>query len=82
LLTLRRLRNLVYLVKHWARQRDVNNTYRGTLSSYAYAVMCIHLLQTRNPPILPCLQRMTPHSYSNNINGLHCAYNDQVGHEM
>jgi hypothetical protein len=26
-----RLAQLVYVVKHWARQRDVNNTYRGTL---------------------------------------------------
>jgi len=73
-----RLRSLVYVVKHWARQRDVNNTYRGTLSSYAYAIMCIHLLQTREPPILPCLQRMTPHTYNNTINGLRCAYHDQV----
>jgi DNA polymerase sigma len=46
----------VYIVKHWARQRDLNNTYHGTLSSYAYVLMCIHLLQTRNPPVVPCLQ--------------------------
>jgi hypothetical protein len=44
------------VVKYWARQRDLNNTYHGTLSSYAYVLMCIHLLQTRNPPIVPCLQ--------------------------
>ncbi|CAD6252101.1 unnamed protein product [Miscanthus lutarioriparius] len=30
-----RLLQLAFLVKHWAKQRDVNETYRGTLSSYA-----------------------------------------------
>jgi DNA polymerase sigma len=30
-----RLRQLAFLVKHWAKQRQVNETYRGTLSSYA-----------------------------------------------
>lgn len=31
---------------------------QGTLSSYAFALMVINFLQQRNPPILPCLQRM------------------------
>ena len=30
-----RLRQLAFLVKHWAKCRQVNETYRGTLSSYA-----------------------------------------------
>lgn len=30
-----RLRQLAFLVKHWARSRRVNITYQGTLSSYA-----------------------------------------------
>lgn len=30
-----RLRPLAFLVKHWAKRRQVNETYRGTLSSYA-----------------------------------------------
>mmetsp|Transcript_130 Transcript_130/g.427 ORF Transcript_130/g.427 Transcript_130/m.427 type:complete len:505 (+) Transcript_130:1226-2740(+) len=55
-----RLRQLAFAVKHWARARKVNETYRGTLSSYAYVLMCIHLLQRRNPPVLPCLQGMRP----------------------
>ena len=55
-----RLRQLAFVVKHWAKARKVNETYRGTLSSYAYVLMCIHLLQRRNPPILPCLQGMRP----------------------
>lgn len=30
-----RLRQLAFIVKHWAKTRGVNETYRGTLSSYA-----------------------------------------------
>ncbi|XP_052192438.1 UTP:RNA uridylyltransferase 1 isoform X2 [Diospyros lotus] len=52
-----RLRQLAFIVKHWAKSRGVNETYHGTLSSYAYVLMCIHLLQQRKPAILPCLQQ-------------------------
>lgn len=51
-----RARHLCLIVKHWAKRRAVNEPFRGTLSSYAYVIMCIHLLQTRRPPVLPCLQ--------------------------
>jgi DNA polymerase sigma len=51
-----RLAQLSHVIKHWAKRRSVNDPYRGTLSSYAYVLMCIHLLQTRSPPILPILQ--------------------------
>lgn len=53
-----RLMQLVFVVKLWAKRRQVNDSYRGTLSSYCYVLMCIHLLQQRSPPILPCLQAM------------------------
>eukprot|EP00850_Spirogloea_muscicola_P015637 SM000122S25744 [mRNA] locus=s122:16:4918:+ [translate_table: standard] len=72
-----RLRQLVFLVKHWAKQRQVNETYRGTLSSYAYVLMCIHFLQQRKPPILPCLQEMEV-TYRVKVGDVECAYFDQV----
>jgi DNA polymerase sigma len=31
----RRLRQLAFIVKYWAKIRRVNETYQGTLSSYA-----------------------------------------------
>jgi len=55
-----RVRQLAFIVKHWAKRRQINEAYRGTLSSYAYVIMCIHLLQTQDPPILPCLQALPP----------------------
>ena len=43
--------------------RQVNDAYRGTLSSYGYVLMCIHLLQQRQPPVLPCLHNIRPHTH-------------------
>ena len=51
-----RARQLVFVVKHWAKQRKINDPFRGTLSSYAYVLMTIHYLQQLTPPVLPCLQ--------------------------
>ncbi|TVU33612.1 hypothetical protein EJB05_25437, partial [Eragrostis curvula] len=72
-----RLLQLAFLVKHWAKLRGVNETYRGTLSSYAYVIMCINFLQLREPNILPCLQAMEP-TYALNVDGTECAYFDEV----
>ncbi|KAM7512054.1 hypothetical protein LguiB_010929 [Lonicera macranthoides] len=72
-----RLRQLAFLVKHWAKSRGVNETYQGTLSSYAYVLMCIHFLQQRRPAILPCLQGME-RTYAVTFENVECAYFDQV----
>lgn len=53
-----RFRYLCMLVKMWAKRRDLNDAYNGTLSSYAYTLLVIHYLQTLDKPALPCLQRM------------------------
>ncbi|XP_010272621.1 PREDICTED: UTP:RNA uridylyltransferase 1 [Nelumbo nucifera] len=72
-----RLRQLAFIVKHWAKKRRVNETYQGTLSSYAYVLMCIHFLQTRKPAILPCLQEMHA-TYTVTVDDIECAYFDRV----
>eukprot|EP00268_Persea_americana_P066458 TRINITY_DN904_c1_g2_i1.p1 TRINITY_DN904_c1_g2~~TRINITY_DN904_c1_g2_i1.p1 ORF type:complete len:731 (+),score=99.39 TRINITY_DN904_c1_g2_i1:252-2444(+) len=72
-----RLRQLAFIVKHWAKSRGVNETYHGTLSSYAYVLMCIHFLQSRRPAILPCLQGMKA-TYVVNIDSVDYAYFDRV----
>lgn len=53
-----RFRYVCVLVKRWAKRRDLNDAYHGTLSSYAYTLLVIHYLQTLPTPILPCLQQM------------------------
>ncbi|KAK4418718.1 UTP:RNA uridylyltransferase 1 [Sesamum alatum] len=72
-----RLRQLAFIIKHWAKSRGVNETYQGTLSSYAYVLMCIHFLQQRRPAILPCLQGMEI-TYFTVVDNVECAYFDQV----
>eukprot|EP01034_Spumella_vulgaris_P022509 gene22509-28638_t len=67
-----RVRELVYLVKYWAKQRDINTPSNGSLSSYGYALMVIHFLQTLPVPVLPNLQTLPPnyrpHSSQTNNN--------------
>ena len=58
-----RLRPLALAVKMWARARRVNNTFEGTLSSYAYVLMTVQFLQSRRPAILPVLQEMTAEAF-------------------
>ena len=72
-----RLAPLVALVKHWAKQRAVNDPYRGTLSSYCYVLMCIHLLQTRPKPVLPPLQQLPP-TFRRAVGQWTCEFCDDV----
>lgn len=65
------------MVKHWAKQRAVNDSYRGTLSSYCYVLMCINLLQTRSPPVLPSLQQM-PATFRAQVGQWRVEFFDQV----
>ncbi|KAI8803508.1 hypothetical protein BJ742DRAFT_683000 [Cladochytrium replicatum] len=64
-----RFRELVLVVKHWSKRRNINEPYFGTLSSYCYVLMVIHLLQVRG--VLPCLQRIKPKSFTG-LNGTPC----------
>ncbi|KAI8890721.1 hypothetical protein K501DRAFT_328309 [Backusella circina FSU 941] len=51
-----RVRPLIMIIKHWTKQRLLNDAANGgTLSSYTWTCMIINFLQTRNPPILPVL---------------------------
>ena len=67
------------LVKHWSKCRGVNGAFKGTLSSYAYVIMAIHLLQTLQPPILPCLQsNQYQHTVNKVVDGWACQYVDST----
>jgi len=52
-----RVRPLVLFVKHWAKVRQINTPYRGTLSSYGYVLMMLHyLVNVAQPFVCPNLQ--------------------------
>lgn len=56
-----RVRPLVLFVKHWAKVRGINTSYRGTLSSYGYVLMVLHyLINVAQPFVCPNLQVMAP----------------------
>ncbi|KAL2159884.1 hypothetical protein VTH06DRAFT_2017 [Thermothelomyces fergusii] len=54
-----RVRPLVLFVKHWAKVRRINSSYRGTLSSYGYTLMMLHyLVNVAQPFVCPNLQQL------------------------
>ncbi|OMP82829.1 Poly(A) RNA polymerase cid13 [Diplodia seriata] len=54
-----RVRPLTMIVKHWTKQRILNDAAMGgTLSSYTWICMVLNFLQTRSPPVLPSLHQM------------------------
>ncbi|KAK1759520.1 Poly(A) RNA polymerase protein cid1 [Echria macrotheca] len=54
-----RVRPLVLFVKHWAKMRQINSPYRGTLSSYGYVLMMLHyLVNIAQPFVCPNLQQL------------------------
>ncbi|RDW62147.1 hypothetical protein BP6252_11580 [Coleophoma cylindrospora] len=56
-----RVRPLAMIIKHWTKQRILNDAaFGGTLSSYTWICMIINFLQTRDPPVLPALHQR-PH---------------------
>jgi DNA polymerase sigma len=60
-LTDARVRPLILFVKHWAKVRDINTPYRGTLNSYGYVLMMLHyLVNVAQPFVCPNLQQLAP----------------------
>ncbi|KAG0127477.1 hypothetical protein HOY82DRAFT_672050 [Tuber indicum] len=52
-----RIKEMVLFIKWWAKRRHINSPYRGTLSSYGYALMIIHfLINVVDPPVSINLQ--------------------------
>ncbi|GLJ41689.1 hypothetical protein SUGI_0862850 [Cryptomeria japonica] len=48
-----RFRELVYLIKHWAKAHNINDPKSGTLNSFSLSLLVIFHLQKQSPPILP-----------------------------
>ncbi len=48
-----RLQQFVQMVKYWASRRDINDAFKGTLSSYAWTLLAIQHAQMIQPPLAP-----------------------------
>jgi DNA polymerase sigma len=52
-----RIHQMILFVKAWAKRRDINSPYKGTLSSYGYVLMVLHyVVNVASPPLAPNLQ--------------------------
>ncbi|MCJ1433510.1 hypothetical protein MMC27_002872 [Xylographa pallens] len=73
-----RVRPLAMVMKHWTRERILNDAaLGGTLSSYTWICMIINFLQTRNPAILPSLHQR-PHQRRVDAEGKRSAFADDL----
>ncbi len=50
---------LGFMAKLLAKQCEIGDASRGSLSSYAYTLMVIHYLQQVKPPVIPVLQEVS-----------------------
>lgn len=48
-----RFRELVFLIKYWAKAHNINDPKSGTLNSFSLSLLIIFHLQMQSPPILP-----------------------------
>ncbi|CAG8832290.1 31307_t:CDS:2, partial [Gigaspora margarita] len=51
-----RVRILVIIIRHWAKQRELGDAVNGTLSLYTWTCMILNFLQRCDSPILPVFQ--------------------------
>ncbi|KAM0953490.1 putative polynucleotide adenylyltransferase [Dioscorea sansibarensis] len=65
-----RFRDMVLLVKEWAKAQDINNPKEGTLNSYSLCLMVIFHFQTCSPPILPPLKEIYEGNVADALTGM------------
>ncbi|KAH9506722.1 Zinc finger, CCHC domain-containing protein [Dermatophagoides farinae] len=63
-----RFPQLAMIIKEWARENRINSAVEKSISPYSWTLMVIHYLQAVEPPVLPCLQKMSPQRYDIDIN--------------
>ncbi|KAI4278504.1 MAG: hypothetical protein LQ337_000987 [Flavoplaca oasis] len=77
-----RVRPLAMIIKYWTRKRILNDAaLGGTLSSYTWICMILNFLQTRNPPVLPCLHKR-PHQRLLGPDGKPSAFADDLNNGL
>ncbi|EYU19942.1 hypothetical protein ABFS82_06G073500 [Erythranthe guttata] len=65
-----RFRDLVMLVKEWAKAHHINDSKSGTLNSYSLSLLVIFHLQTLVPAILPPLREIYPGNMIDDLTGV------------
>ncbi|XP_062092627.1 protein HESO1 isoform X2 [Humulus lupulus] len=65
-----RFRDMVLLVKEWAKSRNINNPKSGTFNSYSLCLLVIFHFQTCQPAIFPPLKDIYPGNITDDLQGL------------
>ncbi|XP_068315400.1 protein HESO1 [Pyrus communis] len=65
-----RFRDMVLLVKEWAKAHKINNPRAGTFNSYSLTLLVLFHFQTCSPAILPPLKDIYPGNIIDNLRGL------------
>ncbi|KAK3231619.1 hypothetical protein Dsin_003500 [Dipteronia sinensis] len=65
-----RFRDMVLLVKEWAKAHDVNNPKTGSFNSYSLSLLVIFHFQTCVPAILPPLRDIYPGNLVDDLKGV------------
>ncbi|XP_047270782.1 protein HESO1 isoform X2 [Capsicum annuum] len=65
-----RFRDMVLLVKEWAKAHNVNDSKTGTLNSYSLSLLVVFHFQTCVPAILPPLKEIYPGNMVDDLTGV------------
>ncbi|KAJ0979550.1 hypothetical protein J5N97_015024 [Dioscorea zingiberensis] len=66
----RRFRDMVLLIKEWAKAENINDPKQGTLNSYSLCLLVIFHFQTCSPPILPPLKEIYNRNIADAVTGM------------
>ncbi|XP_058207139.1 protein HESO1 [Rhododendron vialii] len=65
-----RFRNMVLLVKEWAKAHGINDSKSGTLNSYCLSLLIIFHFQTCVPALLPPMKEIYPGNMVDDLTGV------------
>ncbi|KAI3954571.1 hypothetical protein MKW98_019702 [Papaver atlanticum] len=64
-----RFRDMILLIKEWAKAQQINDPKNGTLNSYSLCLLVIFHLQTCEPAIFPPLEDIYPGNVGRDLTG-------------
>ncbi|EEF38140.1 zinc finger protein, putative [Ricinus communis] len=73
-----RFRDMVLLVKEWAKAHNINNPKTGTLNSYSLSLLVIFHFQTCVPAILPPLKEIYPRNVVDDLTGVRTVAEERI----
>ncbi|KAH9324990.1 hypothetical protein KI387_005168, partial [Taxus chinensis] len=65
-----RCRELIFMIKYWAKAHNINDPKTGTLNSFSLSLLVIFHLQTQSPPILPPVKDIYDGDVVSDISGM------------